>query len=99
MPADLFVVVRTHGPAFDEALPLEAQKLWKEHAQFMDALYEKGFAILVGPLEGTSTAMLVCRAVSVAELESTLADDPWTGSGHLFTSQVSPWTLRLGSLP
>ncbi len=99
MSGNVFVIIRTHGPAFVESIPLESQKLWKEHANFMDALHEKGFAILVGPLEGTSNAMIICRAASASEIESALAKDPWTASGHLYTSQIAPWTLRLGSLP
>lgn len=48
-----FVVLRSHGPGWDEAKPLEAQSEWTAHALFMDALFEQGFAALVGPLEGT----------------------------------------------
>ena len=72
--------------------------LWSEHAAFMDALFEERFAALVGPLEGTRDALLVLRASSAAEVVERLARDPWTSSGHLFTKQISPWHLRLGSL-
>jgi YCII-related domain-containing protein len=94
----VFAVLRSRGPAFEDAKPLEQQALWAEHAAFMDALFDERFAALVGPLEGTRDALLVIRASSVAEVVERLALDPWTSSGHLFTRQISPWLLRLGAL-
>ena len=94
----VFAVVRSRGPAFDDSKPLEAQTLWAEHAAFMDALYDERFAALVGPLEGTRDALLIVRASSATEVAERLARDPWTASGHLFTKQISPWQLRLGTL-
>jgi uncharacterized protein YciI len=99
MPSTLFAVIRTHGPAWTESAPIESQSLWQEHADFMDDLFHAGYIVLAGPLEGTNGAMLIFRADSSSEVESRLAADPWTASGHLYTSQISPWTLRLGSLP
>jgi uncharacterized protein YciI len=94
----VFAVLRSRGPAFDDSRPLEEQTLWAEHAAFMDALFEERFAALVGPLEGTRDALLILRASSAAEVAERLARDPWTASGHLVTRQISPWQLRLGSL-
>jgi hypothetical protein len=51
-----------------------------EHAAFMDALVQDGFAVLGGPLGD--------------EVRGTLADDPWSGS-HLVVDSVEPWTIRL----
>ena len=64
----------------------------------MDALFEQGFAALVGPLEGTRDALLVLRASSTSEIVERLASDPWTINGLLVTSQISPWQIRLGTL-
>ena len=64
----------------------------------MDALFEEGFAALVGPLEGTRDALLVVRARSASEIDERLAPDPWTLNGLLVTSQINLWQLRLGSL-
>jgi uncharacterized protein YciI len=94
----VFAVLRSRGPAFDDARPLEEQALWAEHAAFMDALFDEGFAALVGPLEGTRDALLILRASSATEVTDRLALDPWTSSGHLFTKQITPWQLRLGAL-
>ena len=95
----VFVVVRSRGPAWDDSKPLEGQEGWAAHAAFMDALFDLRFAALVGPLEGTRDALLVLRASSASEIVERLASDPWTADGLLITKQITPWQLRLGSLP
>jgi uncharacterized protein YciI len=93
-----FMVLRSRGPVWDDSKPLQAQSDWAAHAAFMDALYEEGFAALVGPLEGTRDALLILRASGESEIVERLAADPWTASGLLVTTRISPWQLRLGSL-
>jgi hypothetical protein len=94
----VFAVLRSRGPAWDDSRPLEGQADWAAHAAFMDALFDEGFAALVGPLEGTRDALLIVRASTPSEIVERLADDPWTANGLLVTTQVSPWQLRLGSV-
>ncbi len=94
----VFFVLRSRGPAWDDSKPLEGQAEWPAHAAFMDALFDEGFAALVGPLEGTRDALLILRASSAPGIEARLASDPWTINGLLVTRQISPWQLRLGSL-
>ena len=93
-----FVVLRSRGPAWDDAKPLERQADWAAHAAFMDTLFEQGFVALAGPLEGTRDALLVLRASGTPEIVERLASDPWTNNGLLVTKQISPWQLRLGKL-
>jgi len=93
----IFAVLRSRGPAWDDARALDEQQEWRAHADFMDALYDEGFALLVGPLEGTREALLIVQASDAEEVRNRLARDPW--SGHLLTTtQIARWTLRLGSL-
>ena len=94
----LFAVIRTRGPAWQESRPLESQADWAPHASFMNALAKEGFVILGGPLEGTSDVLLVVRATTPDEVRSRLAEDPWSGKDLLRITRVAPWTLRLGSL-
>ena len=94
----VFVVLRERGPGWDDSRPLEGQVGWTAHAAFMDDLFERRIAALVGPLEGTRDALLVLRAASASEIVERLALDPWTTNGLLVTRQISPWQLRLGSL-
>jgi uncharacterized protein YciI len=97
-PTRVFAVVRSRGQAWDDSKPLEGQRDWDAHAAFMDALFDEGFAALVGPLEGTREALLILRAASAAEIDTRLSADPWTTNGLLVTTQISPWQLRLGTL-
>ena len=95
----LFVVTRTRGPAWVHARPMERQEDWEAHASFMNALEGDGFVVLGGPLEGTSDVLLVVRAKTDDEIRARLSADPWTRRDLLSVSRISPWTLRLGSLP
>ena len=98
MSAKLFVVMRTRGPAWTEALAMEEQVDWQLHADFMNALQAEGFALLAGPLAGTRDVLLVLRAGSAAEVEARLAEDRWSVKGLLRTLWIKPWGLRLGTL-
>ena len=94
----LFVTIRTRGPAWESSRPLEGQADWAAHASFMNALANEGFVLLGGPLEGTSDVVLVIRATTSDEVRSRLAEDPWAARDLLRVTLVAPWTLRLGSL-
>jgi uncharacterized protein YciI len=95
----LFAVIRSRGPAWNTSRPLEGQSGWESHAAFMTTLQEEGFVVLGGPLEGTSDVLLVVRARTPEEITSRLSADPWSLDDLLRVSRISPWTLRLGSLP
>jgi hypothetical protein len=98
MTDKLFAVVRTRGPGWNEAQPLEGQEDWRRHADFMNALLADGFVRLGGPLEGTHDVLLIVRAASEAEVEARLAADCWAVRDLLRIRQITPWSLRLGSL-
>jgi len=95
----LFAVIRTRGAAWRDSFPLEGQRDWNAHALFMNGLKADGFVVLGGPLEGTDDVLLIIRAASPEEITRRLAGDPWTSVDLLRVSRISPWTLRLGSLP
>ena len=94
----LFAVIRTRGPAWQDSRSLEGQTDWTAHASFMNALAKEGFVLLGGPLEGTADVLLIVRAGSPDEICSRLAEDPWARNDLLRVTRVVPWTLRLGSL-
>jgi len=77
---------------------MESQIDWSAHASFMNTLEMEGFVLLGGPLDGTSDVLLVVRARSADEVRARLAEDPWAVTDLLQVTQVTPWTLRLGSL-
>ena len=96
---NLYAVINRRGGAYKKSLPLEAQVDWAAHAAFMDALVSDGFVVLGGPLEGSDDVLLIVRASSPEEITARFGPDPWVVSGLLHIARISPWTLRLGSLP
>jgi hypothetical protein len=88
------VVVRRSGPEYDRSRPLEDQSGWDEHASFMDALVERGFIVLGGPLADEYRVVHAVEAESEDEIRETLARDPWSGT-HLVIDAIDAWTIRL----
>jgi uncharacterized protein len=97
--AKLLAVIRTRGDAWQQSLPLDAQEDWEAHASFMNGLERDGFIVVGGPLDGTSDVLLIVRANSPDEIVDRFEGDPWTRLHLLRLSRITPWTLRLGSLP
>ena len=95
--ARLFAVIRSRGPAWENARRMEDQQDRHAHATFMNMLYAEGSCLLVGPLEETSDVLMIASADSAEQINARLADDPWSDNGLLRTRLVAPWTLRLGS--
>jgi uncharacterized protein len=95
--AGWFVVIRSHGPAWDTSAPLRQQKLWDEHARFVDDLAEKGVIRLGGTL-GPDDALLVVKAETGTEIERLMDADPWTPAGMLTTTRIEPWNVLVGEL-
>lgn len=96
--ARLFALIHTRGPSWDDTKPMEQQPAWRAHADFMNGLQAEGFIVMGGPLEGTRDVLLIFRARDEAEIRSRLDADPWHRNSLLRVTQISPWTLRLGSL-
>ncbi len=93
------MVIRTRGAAWADSRSMESQEDWGAHASFMNSLEKDRFVVLGGPLEGTSDVLLVVHARTEDEILSRLSTDPWTRKDLLRVSRITPWTLRLGSLP
>jgi len=94
-----FAVIRTRGPKWKAGAALEKQDDWRGHADFMNGLHAEGSILLGGPLEGTSDVLLIMHARDEKEIRERLKADSWTRKGLLRVKQITPWTLRLGSLP
>ena len=94
----LFLVMRTRGPAWNDAVTMDEQVDWRPHADYMNDLHARGIALLAGPLTGTRDVLLVFRADTEAEVEARLAEDCWSVKGLLQTLWIKPWWVRLGTL-
>jgi len=94
----LFAVINMRGPAYRHGAPMEEQEAWRAHADFMNVLVAEGFIALGGPL-AEPDVLLIVRAESEDAIRARLAVDPWHQMGLLTIKSISPWTLRLGTLP
>jgi uncharacterized protein YciI len=94
--ADYYLVEEAKGPTWDQARGRREQAGWDEHAAFMEALAEEGFAILAGPIgEGDGeTVLLVVAAPDEAAVRARLAQDPWL-EGVLTIASIRPWSVWL----
>jgi len=90
------VVVRmVPGSGWNPAVGSRSQRLWDEHAAFMDDLFDRGLIELAGPLADGSGAMSVIRSDSVDEVRRWFEADPWTVHDILPVADVREWTIFL----
>ena len=74
---------------------MRAQKLWTEHAAFMNALAAEGFVVLGGPLGDGPEVLLIIDAPSEDVIRTRLAVDPWSPASLLEIVRIEPWTILL----
>jgi hypothetical protein len=73
------------------------QERWNDHASFMDGVADECFVVLGGPLgEGDRVFLLIFNAGSEKQVESRLAEDPWTKMGMLQIAKIDRWEILLG---
>ena len=94
-----FAVLRTTGPAWDPALPIDGQQEWPAHAAFMEAIADDGFIVLGGPVGDRTRFLFLVRADGEDEIRERLAADPWVPMELLEIASIEPWDVLLGELP
>jgi uncharacterized protein YciI len=87
-----FVVLSGAGPHRDLARDTREQRLWDEHARFIDGI-TKGFILMAGPFEDEGGSMLIVRAASEAEVREKLRADPWHIHGILQLQSIRRWDI------
>ena len=91
----MIVVRMGPGAGWNPAVDSRGQRLWPEHAAFMDDLFARGLIELAGPLADGSGAMSVIRSESVDEVRQWFEADPWTVHDVLPVREVTQWTIFL----
>jgi uncharacterized protein YciI len=92
----VFIVERPVGSAWDSSRDTREQRLWDEHAAFMDDLFERGLVVLGGPLaDGSGHAVVVMEAAGEAEVRDLLAGDPWCVHDILGVNEIREWRIFL----
>jgi uncharacterized protein len=92
-----FALTLVHAPGWDSSRPIREQRLWEEHAAFMDGLVSDGFIVLGGPLGNGERTLHVVDASDEEEVRRRVAEDPWARGGMLEVGSIEPWTLWLDS--
>ncbi len=93
-----YIVRVQRGGPWDWSRDMREQKGWDEHADYMDALYDEGFVILVGPLEGGRETLWLVEAESEAAIRTRMAEDPWAANGMLSPVRIERWDILLDGL-
>ena len=83
------------GTGWDPSEESRGQRLWPEHAAFMDDLFDRGLIELAGPLADGTGALVVVRSESVPQVRSWFDADPWTVHDILSVREVREWTIFL----
>ena len=77
---------------------MREQAGWDEHAKYMDDLFESGFVLFAGPLEGGREVLWIVNAESEEQIRERMAEDPWAANGMLRPELIERWTVVLDAL-
>lgn len=88
-----YAVTRSPGSGYDHSVGIRQQRLFAEHAVFMDALADDGFVVMGGSIG--DQALLVIDAGSPEQIHARLADDPWVPTDIIVVSAIDEWNPRL----
>ena len=90
-----FVVLRSHGSAWQANVAMRGQLAWDAHAVFMNGLARDGFIVLGGPFGDGERTLLVVEAASAEAVRKRLEPDPWTIMNLLQIDSITPWQILL----
>lgn len=93
--SNTYVMISAAGPSRDLTKGTREQAHWDEHAQFIDALVDRGFILMGGPFEDEGGAMLVVRADDANEVMETMKRDPWYTHGILQLQSLKRWEMYI----
>jgi len=92
------VRVKRGGP-WDFSKDMREQDGWDGHAAYMDGIFEDGFLLLAGPLEGDKETLWVVNADSEDEIRERMKQDPWAPNGMLTPVRIERWDIVMDRLP
>ena len=94
-----WVIRVQRGGPWDWSKDMRLQKGWDEHAAYMDGIFDEGFLLLAGPLEGDKYTLWVVEADDEKEIQRRMKEDPWSATGMLTPVQIERWTVVMDRLP
>jgi uncharacterized protein len=85
------------GPTWESGPP-EEQTGWEEHAEFVDALVERGTMVMGGPFADESGSMSLLEGVGEEDARTLVARDPFVENGVFVIDDVRAWNVYVDEL-
>jgi uncharacterized protein len=85
------------GPTWTSGSVRE-QPDWDAHAEFVDALIERGTFVMGGPFSDNSGSMSLLEGVDADEARRILEDDPFMKNGVFVLEEIREWNVFVDEL-
>jgi uncharacterized protein YciI len=85
------------GPTWSSGSVRE-QRDWDAHAEFVDALIERGTFVMGGPFSDNSGSMSLLEGVDADEARRILEDDPFMKNGVFVLEEIREWDVFVDEL-
>jgi uncharacterized protein YciI len=85
------------GPTWSSGSVRE-QPDWDAHAEFVDALIERGTFVMGGPFSDNSGSMSLLEGVDADEARRILEDDPFMKNGVFELVEIREWDVFVDEL-
>ena len=97
MPQMRLMVRFRAGPTWTSGSVRE-QPDWDAHAEFVDALIERGTFVMGGPFSDNSGSMSLLEGVDADEARRILEDDPFMKNGVFVLEEIREWNVFVDEL-
>jgi uncharacterized protein YciI len=97
MPRMRLMVRFRAGPTWSSGSVRE-QRDWDAHAEFVDALIERGTFVMGGPFSDNSGSMSLLEGVDADEARRILEDDPFMKNGVFVLEEIREWDVFVDEL-
>jgi uncharacterized protein YciI len=85
------------GPTWTSGSVRE-QPDWDAHAEFVDALIERGTFVMGGPFSDNSGSMSLLEGIDADEARRILEDDPFMKNGVFVLEEIREWNVFVDEL-
>ena len=85
------------GPTWTSGSVRE-QPDWDAHAEFVDALIERGTFVMGGPFSDNSGSMSLLEGIDADEARRILEDDPFMKNGVFVLEEIREWNVVVDEL-
>ena len=85
------------GPTWTKGSVRE-QPDWDAHAEFVDALIERGTFVMGGPFSDNSGSMSLLEGIDADEARRILEDDPFMKNGVFVLEEIREWNVFVDEL-